>query len=168
MAAAPLFVASRSDLLEALRITESDDSTSAQVTSALQQVRVGFYDELTATVIETIKSIPPSDNPTTDDEIKRSRAEQAEINWVKALLLETMPAFFMSGTSSHEQVWNEEGLLRENEDDQGRLIRILMARVREALDGLKGQPDNARIRASVIGPDEPVGRPNNPHGKYFP
>lgn len=152
MTVKPLFIKDRSTLLESLRLSGGNESSSQQIDDAILEVRTGLYRELGAARVSQISAYTRSETPATSDELTRAEAELVERRWVRLVLMRVMPTFFMEGTSQHQQVWNQEGLLRDADRRLERLMDELQSAVSCGLGGLKtGVPCAANV--AVIGPE---------------
>lgn len=164
MAIAPLFMLDRDALVAELRLTGSQNGdASAIIDGTIQEVRIGFYDCLGRTRVDQIVAFATADNPATDDELTRVRAEKTEVMWVRMFLLTRLPNFFLDSSGDTPQAFNEEGLTREPRPDlRGRELSRLNAEILKRLDALKGEDGcvaENEIEISTLGPDVTPPRP---------
>lgn len=164
MAVAPLFIVDVATLLKQLRLSKTTDIDGlAIIDAAIQEVRLGFYDCLTADRITAILAFATVDNPATEDERTRTRAEKTEVMWVRILLITRLPNFFLDSSGNVPQVFNEEGLTREpRRDAKDRELVRLNAELLKSIDILKGGAActiEDEVQASTIGPDVVPDRP---------
>ena len=97
MAIEPLFMVDRAALVAELRLTNAiDGDAPAIIDGTIQEVRINFYDCLTTTRVDEILTFATADNPSTDEERIRVRAEKTEVMWMRMLLLTRLPNFFLA------------------------------------------------------------------------
>lgn len=136
MAVTPLF-STREALLNRIRMaTTQDAQTLAVVDMAITDVRVGFYGVLGNARTLAIAAYASSENPVTDEEIKKATAALAEALWITALLVDTLPAMFLENAAKVRDEFNDEPLTR----DAGAIARYknsLMSRVNKMLGMLQ-------------------------------
>lgn len=159
MAVAPLFNSSISALKSACRLSGSSQPDSLKIIDdAVKRVWNGFYAKLGAARVAAIVAVTPTDTPTTDDQLSRSRAEQAEVLWVKALLLNDLPVTFVDSGGAVRETWNEDAITRNPSDSERRkLVEAYMAEVTELLDLIAAPaevPDG--IQGGTFGAASPV------------
>lgn len=164
MAVEPLFMLDRDALLAELRLTAAvNNDAPAIIDGAIQEVRIGFYDCLSASRVDDIVAFVTADNPSTDDERTRVRAEKTEVLWMRKLLITRLPNFFLDSSGDVPQAFNEEGLTREPRPDiLAREINRLNTEILKNLEALKGGEACAienEVRASTLCPDETPPRP---------
>ncbi len=164
MAIEPLFMADRAALVAELRLTGSQNGDApAIIDGTIQEVRIGFYDCLGATRVDKIKAFVTAENPATDDELTRVRAEKTEVMWVRMFLLTRLPNFFLDSSGDTPQAFNEEGLTREpRPDSRGRELSRLNAEILKRLDALRGEDGcvaENEIEISTLCPDVTPPRP---------
>ncbi len=162
MAATPVFISDLPTLKERLRISQVDTGEGASVVdSVVEEVRLELYAVLGSSTVTTIAALTPGDPATTDDELKRLRAENVELLMVRLLLMRRMPILFLSSVGQARQQWNEEGITRDvDQATVRREIQTLEASVRKGL-ALLNDTDANEIRAEVIVPDETPQRPGD-------
>jgi len=124
----------------------------AKLNQALQEVRIGFYKSLGAARISQLLAVASSDAPATSSQIDRTLTETTEVNWVKMLLLRSMPSFYM--TAAVGQAWNEENLTQSTDQfAASKEINRLNTEIQSALSSLMGEDeDDGQAVASCIGP----------------
>ena len=164
MAVAPLFIATTAKLLEQLRLSSTTDTDGlAIIDGAIQEVRLGFFDCLTADRVAEILTFASEDNPDTDDKRTRTRAEKTEVMWVRILLITRLPNFFLDSSGNVPQVFNEEGLTREpRRDAKDRELVRLNAELLKSIEILKGTDActiENEVRATTFEPDVVPDRP---------
>lgn len=159
----PLFIADYTVLLTRLRmdgIADDDhvNSEFAIVEDAVRRVRIGFFDRLGATRIAELQAIAFNPNPVSDDDLQRMRADQAELLWIKKELIKELPVYFLDGSGRYRENWNEEGLLRQKDQEQLDAMALqICEELERVLTTLTGAGDNpSAIKCSTIGADEPV------------
>lgn len=138
--ARPLFVQDLGTLQSSLRLSGATSTDATRVIAdAVNRVRLGFYDELTASRVAAIQAMPASDTPTTADERTRARAALVEVSWVRMHLMRTMPVLFMEGGTAPQQSWNEEPIARQGAPTEiDREIKRLDEEVKAGLAVLSG------------------------------
>lgn len=159
MASKPVFVKSRNDLLERLRVKNADPKGGVQriLDTAITEVRVGIYNELGTARVAEIAAFAATDNPETAAELERADGIIMETKWVRANLLQVLKVFFADESGGADQEWNELGILRDSsEKDQDDLVASLLSDVGDALERLKTQVTTAsrQVRASSFGVEE--------------
>lgn len=141
MATSPLFVANVATLKAKLRLSgvPTDGSADVLIDEALLVVRAGFYRDLGRSRVQSIQALSFTENPETDNEVLRAAANSAEIKWVRAELMRTMPMQFVDGNADAQQLYHDFGAFREATQRQLDEERVrLMDDVREALSLLRG------------------------------
>lgn len=161
MTTPPLFNTSLAALKAGLRLSGSTQpDTQAILDRALQEVRLGFYESLSEARISQILETPLSSAPTTLAQRDRSKAALIETLWVKFILLLELPTMFLDSSGQADQVWNEEGLIRESQTSKIQKMRDdLWLRITGLLDELRGKDSDGGLRATTFSPDPPVLRP---------
>ncbi len=155
MAVAPLFNSSISALKSACRLSGSSQADSLKIIDyAVKRVWNGFYAKIGAARVAALVAVTPTDTPTTDDQLSRSRAEQAEVLWVKALLINDLPLTFIDSGGAVRETWNEDAISRSPSDSERRkLIEAYMAEVSELLDLIATPSDSPDgIQGGTFGP----------------
>jgi len=169
MAVETLYTAVKADFIKKLRLSNASEAdTLAVIDTAISTVRIGIIQRLSIDRTVEVQGFSVSDNPTTDEEILRSTAALAEVNWVTAELIRLLPQMFLEGAATVKQNWNNEALTR----DAGDLMHFrnsLMVTVNEML-ALVEVPVNDSAGPVKI---ESIGRPvpygifaNSPGIKY--
>lgn len=135
MAVTPLFNADIPTLKAKLRLSGATAAdTDAMLLDTVKLVRVNLYDKLSASRISTLLSYPVSDNPSSDHELLREKAAQAESLWVRMIMFRRIPVLFMDSSGTTQQQWNDEGLTR----NMGNKIAEELERMQLDLDLLIG------------------------------
>lgn len=146
MAVAPLFVADMNTLKSRLRMTGSVTTDGlAIIDKAVEDVRVGFYDEaqgLGASLVTDLLAIAFVENATNPTDLKRTRANNLEVTWVRLLLMRRIPMLFMDGSAVSHEVWNEEPLTRSSQTEIQREVDRLENDLAEGLAALLGETDD--------------------------
>lgn len=161
MAVVPLFVENIDTLRSAVKMSGSTQvDTETAINRAIQNTRVAIYQALGSTKVATILSYTYNENPSTDNELTRVTANNLEVNMVKLLLVRELPMLFMDSSSNVDQVWNEEGLLRNSSQTQTReLIEFLQSEIDEALSVLSSGEEIGNVQAFNVGPTTTPDRP---------
>ena len=156
MAIETLFVISKDILKSKLKLSGASSSdTLTIIDSAIEKVRIGFYDSLGAPRIAQLLAITYAENATTANQLLRTKANQTEISWVRLHLLQELPSLFIDGSSQVDQDWNDEGLTREaNYFDTKEQISKLQLEVEQNLVQLaENETERPKLTVSVIEPD---------------
>lgn len=150
----PVFVETRDKLKTALRLRDAaSPQIEALISGAMQKVRVEFNERLSASRVAAIVAMSSTDNPATDDEIMRVRAEQTEISWVRLLLLRAAPFLLVGAQGGSLDVWNDEALTRDSGKTSEKEKENLWTEILESLEILGGtSAEDVGVRATVIGP----------------
>ena len=164
MAIAPLFLADMDTLKSRLRLSGAAQTDAlAQIDQAVEDVRVKFYDEeqgLGLTVVTALLAIAYSENATTTEALKRTRANNLEVQWVRLLLLQRLPTIFMDGSAQTLDAWNEEPLTRNGPRGVAKEIARLEKEIADGLAALLGNDDErGSLTATVFEPAETPDRP---------
>ena len=157
MPVAPLFIPDIDTLKSRVRLTGATNlDTSAAIDSALHSARYLFFDNLGSTRISEILGFPRNDNPSTANELIRSKAESAEAVHVRMTLMRTIPTFFLDASNQASQRWNEEALFRSSGNQLDSEIERLGVEFLELLTALKGESSEeaSGINVGTIGPAE--------------
>lgn len=154
MAIAPLFVPDLDTLKARLRLSAVDTGdASAVVNSAVEEVRLHLYEELGEDLVTDLVALPRVENPTTDDGLRRLRAENIELLWVRMLLMQRLPTFYAQSFGQTRKAWNEEGITREARGSEyKRDLTNLLNEIRDALAHLTGD-ETGELLAAVLLPD---------------
>jgi hypothetical protein len=168
MAITPLFVESMAVLKERLSLSGATQTdTTAAIESATTEVRVRLYERLGELTVSQLLAISytEANSPTTADERKRAMANEAEVLWIKYLLLHELPTLFIDASFQTDQIWNEEGLTRRATGAQTQdLIDKTWQRLQDVLGLLESGAFGGIARAETIGPDQ---TPLRPGGTLF-
>lgn len=165
MAVEPLFVADMDTLKSRLRLSgAAQDDALAQIDQAVEDVRVGFYDDvqgLGVTQVTTLLAIDYAENATTAEDLLRTRANNLEVTWVRLLLMRRMPTLFMDASGSTLDTWNEEPLTRKSGRDLSAEIKRLESEVAVGLAylGAGDDDDVGLLGVTVFEPEETPDRP---------
>ena len=131
-----LFAANDAAIKSRLRLTsvpDSSEDTLAIIAEAIMWARLEFYRRLGKTTVDRLVAITEVAEPTTNDEVKRSVATQAEVNLVRVRLLRELPNAFMDASGDLNRRWNEEAPFRERpKSDRERIYRHLAAHLKDA------------------------------------
>lgn len=160
--ATPVFIADTSTLKAALRLKDAaSDQANVLIAGAMNKARVVIYDNLGSALTSAIIALVSNENPTTDDQLKRAKAENLEINLVRMFLLRTMPVLFQDSAAGAGESWQESPFARQSDArSTDREITRLDGEIKEAIEDLTaGAPDNSVISVENIGPDETNTRP---------
>lgn len=168
MAVEPLFVPSMADLKERLALSGSTQTdTEAELNTATIEVNVRLHARLGEALVAKIVAIPeltdpldPGDPPalvapTTADGRLRAMAEQAEVLWIKWILIQELPTLFMDSSFNVDQQWNEEGLTRRTNVAN---VQDMSDRIWHRLQGILGfilssSNFGGMVDARIIGPE---------------
>lgn len=170
MAVAPLFISSMAVLKSRLRLTAVNQSDAdAIIDEAVREVRVELYQALGSSQIATILATASSENPTTDAQLARTKAEMVEGMWVRMLLLDRLPMLVLDAQNGDLQQWNEDGLTRSFSSRERENIRQhLQSRISELLAELQTGTDQPKARAMSLGPETTQPRPGESLYPYPP
>jgi len=125
--AQPLFVADEATLKTKLRLSAVPATaldTEAIFDEAILRARLRLYAFLGIARVNVLLATPFTEQPTTDPELMRARANVVEVKIVKCLLMEMLPHTFMDASGDVDHRWNEEAPTREN--SQGELEAALL------------------------------------------
>lgn len=159
--ATPLFVEDMTALKKAIRMSgASQQDTIGAIEQALAEVRVGFFERLGRSRVLELQQIAYDPNSLSDEGITRIRARNAEVVWVKLLLVRQLPMLFIDAQGAVDRAWNEEGLTRDAGSMYIKgLISQLESDLQNMLDDLDGEVTSGSVHVTVI---EPVLPPPNP------
>lgn len=111
----PVFIASTTTLKAQLRLTgAAQPDALAMIDTGIMQARIYLYRVLGAARVTAIQAYGFNENATTDNEISRLKANNAELALVRMNLLRTMPTLFMDASGVKREAWNEEGFARRS------------------------------------------------------
>ena len=154
-----LFCPSKAYLKKALKLSavQKENDGYAQIDSAIQTIRVRFFQQLGEARVAAISALPYSPNAVTLAQQTRSLAVSTEIKWVYYELRRSMPTLFKAGTGII-QTWDAEAAFRdgtgylENRDE----LKRLESEILEALDTLRKTALDAsgRILMTAVGPED--------------
>lgn len=168
----PLFIKDLDTLKARLRLSAVDTGDATDVLdSVVEEVRVGFYSELGATLVAEIVALSDGDPAITDDEITKMRADNVELLWVRVTLMRRLPMLFVQGSGQTRKAWNEEGITRDARDTTNyrNEIKHLQQLVRDGIAWLRGDLDDVgEIVATVIELDTRPLRPCESIGSRWP
>lgn len=174
MSIAPLFVRNLTTLRARLSLSGATQTDTVQaINSAMIEVRARMYARFGADRVDSIVAIdpavenpsqlvpPPEIAPQTPDQRLRSIAEEAEVLWIKWILLNELPVLFMDSSFKQDQVWNEEGLTRRATAQISDMLDRVKSRLEDLLGFIEsdGSEFGGKVRATVIGPDTTPMRP---------
>lgn len=163
MAVVPLFIGTIAELKQRLRLSGVNETDDAQaiIEDAVREVRLGLIDDLGLSLITTLVAVSFTETPATSDEVRRFRAEMAELFWIRALLVERLPQLFVDSSGTTKQVWNDDGLVRDvGTGSIRRQARDLMRKVRDYVAFLNGT-DTGELTIFVAVPDTAPQRPGD-------
>lgn len=155
MAVEPVFSGSYDILVEKLRLKDVSDTLKAVIENAIQDVRVRIYDAIGASRTAELLGTSLVDNPTTDSELLRLKAAIMEEKWVRAVLLSTLPTYYLGSNISERDAFNQDGLTRDKTQEQiAGEISGLMNQVQDYIDDLVAAKDSdaGTARVSVLEP----------------
>ncbi len=113
MAVEPLYV-DKTLLLANLRMTStSDTDTLTVIDRVILDVRVSFYRRLTPARAQEIEALSSVENPTTEDEILRSVAENTDMYWIMAKLFCILPAMYIETQYAIRNDFNDVPITRD-------------------------------------------------------
>jgi len=135
-----------------------DVDTQAAVYQAVTDVRIGMFSRIGKTRALEISTLAFSENPTTDDEVLRSKAISAESLWVTLLLMQRLPVLFMDNTSirdnfNDEPITRDSSSLRKNIDAIQTQLDDLIGDL--ILEGDEEAKPAFRTKVALNGPDTP-------------
>jgi len=142
MAISPAFVESTAVLKENLRLSGMDSAkdSATLLEQAIRKARSQFYRRLGQSRMDTLIAITPSDTPSTTNENLREIARQTEIMIVKQELTWTLPMLFQDASGEAQQLWNEEGVFRgEDQFSLGSLRDMLHFEIEQNFQFLEGE-----------------------------
>lgn len=155
----PLFMPDGDSLRKALRLSQVPDQNdaTAQIDSAVESMKVRFFQALGEPRILALQSIPYSTTPKGTSAYLRILAATTEVKGVRAQLMRTLPMLFMDGTS-RTQSWNDEAAFRETSYLQTRdELKRLDNDVQQALEVLRTADFSAEnSNFSVVSPDSRI------------
>lgn len=165
MSVAPLFVDSIETLKKRLRVSGATKTDFlAQLDQAIEDVRVGFYDEvqgLGATRVSELVAISYEENATSATALLRTRANNLEVMWVRLLMLRRHPTVFQDASAVTLEMWNEEPLTRKSGLGLQKEIDALQAEITEGLAylGAGDEDDVGDLGVTVFEPEVTPDRP---------
>jgi hypothetical protein len=113
MAVAPVFIADMTTMLSLLRLSGTTQPDSlAMISAGVQHARIELYRRIGVAKMNVLLALPYTDNPTTEDQINRVKANNTELALTKIYLMRTMPVLFMDKAGAQREVWNQEGFTR--------------------------------------------------------
>lgn len=156
----PLFAPTREFLVRALKLSQvpQENDGYTQIDTAVQTIRMRFYQQLGTTRVTELSNLPYTANATSTAEQMRALAVSTEIKWVRHELMRTMPTLFKAGTSLI-QSWDAEAGFRENTYLSMRdELKRLESEIQEALVVLSKQDLTfpGSLSASAVGPETPA------------
>lgn len=164
MAPTPVFISTLARLKSELRLSGVTDGDGLAILhAAVTKTRVDLYARLGDSRINYLLLTPEVENPSTADQVLRTRGASIECKMVRLELLRTMPMLLAGGASAARQVWNEEGIVRDaSQLDRENEIERLAAEIEEGLGLLDGDTDDdesSGVRGGAIGPRSRNGPP---------
>lgn len=167
MTTPPLFLADLATLKQKLRLSGVASTSDADdiVDEAILTVRSYFYRELGTARVSQLVALPFNPVPTSEDEVLRAVANSTEVLWVKAELICHLPMMFMDGNTQQDQIFQDEALFRQAQQDQLEALRQkLLNQIQINLDLLSGDTElqnEPTVRTATIGPDCPRPQPGD-------
>ena len=132
-------------------LTEAERETSAWMIGILGQTR---YAQLI-----TYASVYP---PTTDANVQRINAEQAETMYIYSILLQRLPSFFLAAQSQSRMAFNDNAAGRKNTDELTEMVALYESKASTLATSLivadeeEAEIDDEQTRsAAQIGPVTP-------------
>ena len=156
MAATPLFLRNRDDLLSRLRLSNvADTDAQSVIDEAITESRLAFYETLGSARVSQIKAMALKDTPDTDDERTRALAAVVESKICRRRLMMTLPTLFMDNSGDARAAWNDEGFLRANKARTQALKDALDQEIADGMNRLSGSDESAavRVQAASLEPD---------------
>jgi hypothetical protein len=154
--ATPLFISDRDTLTRQLRLSGAvQTDTEVAIDDAMRRARMGLLKALGSGRTATIQAITYNENPLTDDEVTRAKANTAEVIWTRLILMRELPVLFMDASAKVQQSWNEEGLTRRAATGSKELeavISEMSGELDDLLGDLAGDGEVPGINVSTIGP----------------
>jgi hypothetical protein len=155
------------DLRRRLALSGSSQAdTLAEINTATIEVNVRLHARLGDALVAEILTTPPLTNPldindppamngpATSKQRQRAMAEQAEVLWVKWILIQELPTLFMDSSFNVDQQWNEEGLTRRtNPTNVQDMADRVWKRLQDILGFLTAQEFAGMVDARIFEPD---------------
>ena len=171
MAIEPLFVATTPELLQKVRMScavEGDGDVTHVLNEAIQKVRVGFFDRLGEERVNQLVAIPFVENATTEAEIDRTKANSAEVLWVRKYLILDLPYRAFDQEEKERDNWNKEPLTRDlSKQEIELLLEKTCDELDRVLDDLDTNTDQDVVNISVFGDGVDAHCPAKPFGSIF-
>lgn len=166
----PLFVPSLDQLKAALRLTgTASHDALAIIDRAVRLARIGFYDRLGTSRVSELLNTAYEESPTSEAGILRLKAAEAEVSWVRMILLREMPVLLMPAQPQVQEIWNQEGLTRSADHfSLEREIGRLQTEIENALADLSAGMAKAKDSTVSGGAMEPDTTPPRPFDSIRP
>lgn len=155
MARVPLFESDYETLMAKLRLSSitEDSDTASIIDEAIGRVRRGLFDQLGSSLVATILETDLEEEFLTQEEIIRASAAQAEVLWVKYLLLKDLPVLFRDASGQTLDEWNKEALVRETPPNK-QLLDSIWKELQDLLGNIQsGSPQPAYRFETIENPD---------------
>lgn len=152
MAVQPLFISTVDNLRARLRLSsaQGNEDLPEILDEAMQTARVGIYERLGASVVSSIAATTATENPVTQDQITRTKAEILEVSWVRMILLRRLPVLFMDAGAATREIWDTEGMTRDAKwSEIDREIGRLLSEIESLLGSLAGDSESGPTGRAV-------------------
>jgi hypothetical protein len=139
MAVAPVFIANVATLQAQLRLGELlvRDAGYAVLEQAMRSARVVLYDALGSGTVNSILAYASVENPTTANQITRTKTEALERDLVLVYLVHHLPVAFMGASGAMPQWYEKEAPFRlRAPDDRERLKQEVEERINRSLQDI--------------------------------
>jgi len=159
----PLFISDMATLRSQIKLSGAmQPDTEVAIESATRRVRGYIYERLGSDRVVQILGYTSSENPTSTNDLARSRAEIMEADWVKLILMQDLPVLFMDASDNTSQVWNTEELTREARPSElDKRIAALQEMIDDAIDSLIGADRVGKVAVISTDPDTEPYRPGD-------
>lgn len=149
----PLFISNITTLKAKLRLTGATQPDTAKIIdSAMEAVRIGFFDHLGGDRVAELLAIPYAENALTETALERTKANNVEVSWVRLHLLRTLPSLLMDASGVAQQMWNQENAFART-SDTAKEIERLEAEITQKLDELMSDDDEGgTTQVATLGP----------------
>jgi len=150
MAVTPLFVSDMEDLKSRLRLSDVyHDDPLSMIDDLVTKARLRFLDKLGSDRVLELQAITPNENPFTDDERLRSKAEICEVMMVKKEAYLVLPTIFADSAAEADEEWNESDFVRDYGVDK---FKTEKSRAKKMAEGL--EVDIIRYLDDLSGDDQ--------------
>ena len=167
MAVEPVFIATLDDLKSRVRLSDAyhEDALSI-IDDAVTTARLRIYDHLGSVRVTEIVALTPTENPATDDELTRTKAEIVEVKLVRRECAKSLPVLFADSSKLSEELWNTDSFLRElgtptfreQKPRIDKLLQVIESDIVKLLNELVAgsEQTDEKILTFLSGPEEPV------------